>query len=184
MGHLPAAESDRDLDAVAVGDELLRVFELRIEIPDVDARRHPNLFDLHHVLVFSGLFFPLALLEPELAVVHQLAHGGIGLRRNLDQVQALLIGDLQGLRRRHDAELLALGTDQANLLVSDLLVQFMHYFTNGRSTSISESQNADTMQASAQQQTTARWSDYSSVNLFAKSLEVRRMQSAFFVLLD
>jgi hypothetical protein len=60
----------------------------------------------------------------------------------------------------------------------------MHYFTNGRSTSISESQNADTMQASAQQQTTTRWSDYSSVNLFAKSLEVRRMQSAFFVLLD
>jgi len=40
------------------------------------------------------------------------------------------------------------------------------------------------MQASAQQQTTTRWSDYSSVNLFAKSLEVRRMQSAFFVLLD
>lgn len=109
----------------------------------------PNLFDLHHVLVFSGLFFPLALLEPELAVVHQLAHGGNGLRRDLDQVQALLVGDLQSFRRGHDAELLALGTDQANLLVSDLLVQFMHYFTNGRSTSISESQNADTMQASA-----------------------------------
>ena len=118
------------------------------------------------------------------SVVHQLAHGGNGLRRDLDQVQALLVGDLQSFRRGHDAELLALGTDQANLLVSDLLVQFMHSFTNGRSTSISESQNADTMQASAQQQTTTRWSDYSSVNLFAKSLEVRRMQSAFFVLLD
>jgi len=40
------------------------------------------------------------------------------------------------------------------------------------------------MQASAQQQTTGRWSDHSSVDLFAETLEVRRMQSAFFVLLD
>ena len=78
------------------------------------------------MLVLSGLFFPLALLEPELAVVHQLADGGSGLRRDLDQVQALFIGDLQSLRRGHDAELLALGTDQADLLVADLLIQFMH----------------------------------------------------------
>ena len=36
VGHLPAAEADRDLDAVAVGDELLRILELRVEVPNVN----------------------------------------------------------------------------------------------------------------------------------------------------
>jgi len=60
----------------------------------------------------------------------------------------------------------------------------MHLLTNGRSTSIQKSQNADTHQASARQQTAIEAVDQSVVNLFAHLLEVRRMQSAFFVLLD
>ena len=78
------------------------------------------------MLVLSGLFFPLALLEPELAVIHQLADRGNGLRRDLYQVQTLLVGDFQSLRRGHDAQLLTLFTDQADLPVTDILVQFMH----------------------------------------------------------
>ena len=146
MGHLPAAEADGDLDAVAVGEELLRVAcSLVLKSPMSMPGRHPDLLDLHHVLVLSGLFFPLALLEPELAVVHQLAHGrrsawGEILTRSRPCSSAIFRASAGG----HDAQLLALGTDQADLLVADLLVQFMHYFTNGRSTSISKSQNADT----------------------------------------
>ena len=136
MGHLAATETNGDLDAVAVGDELLRVPELRVEIADVDARRHADFLDLHNVLILLGLLLPLALLELELAVVHQLAHGGHGLRRDLHQVQSLLISDPQGLGGRHDAQLGAVITDQADLLVANVLIQFMHCLTNGRSTSI------------------------------------------------
>ena len=135
MGHLPAAESDRDLDAVAVGDELLRVFELRIEIPDVDARRHPNLFDLHHVLVFSGLFFPLALLEPVFAVVHELAHRRGCLGRDLHQIQPPLVRNVQSVGGGHDTQLFTGLTDEADLLVENVLIQFMHLLSYGRSTS-------------------------------------------------
>ena len=78
-----------------------------------------NLLDLHHMLVLSGLFFPLALLEPELSVVHQLAHRRGGLGRDLDQIQALLVSDPQRLRRGHDSKLLTLGADQADLFVID-----------------------------------------------------------------
>ena len=71
------------------------------------------------MLVLSGLFFPLALLEPELSVVHQLAHRRGGLGRDLDQIQALLVSDPQRLRRGHDSKLLTLGADQADLFVID-----------------------------------------------------------------
>ena len=37
MRHLAAAEADRDLDAVAVGKELLGILELCVEIADIDA---------------------------------------------------------------------------------------------------------------------------------------------------
>jgi len=60
----------------------------------------------------------------------------------------------------------------------------MHLLTNGRNTSIQKSQNADTTPASARQQTALWQSDNDTVNLFAHWLEVRRMQSAFFVLPD
>ena len=136
MGLHPAAETDGDLDAIAVGDELLRVFELCVEITNVDARGHPDLLDLHHMLVLSGLFFPLALLKPKLSVVHQLAHRRSGLGRDLDQVQPLFVSNPQRLRGGHDAQLLPLGTDQADLPVIDGFIQFMHLLTNGRNTSV------------------------------------------------
>ena len=126
MGHLTAAEADRDFDAVAVGDELLGVLELRVEVTDINTGRHPDLLDLHHVLILPGFLFLLALLEAELSVVHQLAHRRHSLGRDLDQIQALLVGDFQRLCGGHDTELLALRADQPDLLVVDVLIQFMH----------------------------------------------------------
>ena len=145
----------------------LRVFELCVEITNVDARRHPNLFDLNHMLVLSGLFLPLALFKPELTVVHQLAHRRGSLRRDLNQVQPLLVSNPQRLRGGHNAQLLTLGADQADFPIIDGFIQFMHLFTNGRNTSVPKSQNADTKPAPAQQQTALRQSDYNVVDLFA-----------------
>ena len=78
------------------------------------------------MLVLFGFLFLLALFKPELSVVHQLADRRNSLGRDFDQVQALFVGDLQRLRGTHDAQLLTLLTDQTDLLVIDLLIQFMH----------------------------------------------------------
>ena len=126
MGHLSAAEANGDLDTVAISDELLGILELGVEIADIDARRHANLLDLHHVLVLLCFLLLLALLETELAVVHQLANGRDSLGRDLDKIQTLFIGDLQRLIGGHDAHLFTFGTNQADLLVVDILIQFMH----------------------------------------------------------
>ena len=41
--HLPATEADGYFDAVAVGQELLRVLQLGVEVAHVDARGHTDL---------------------------------------------------------------------------------------------------------------------------------------------
>ena len=101
------------------------VFDLGIEVVGVDARGHANLLDLDDVLVLLGFFFLLQLLEAELAVVHDLADRGRGVRRDLDQIEILFFGQRQGCGRRHDTKLIAISSDHAELLVPDLLVDLM-----------------------------------------------------------
>ena len=71
--------------------------------------------DLHNVLVLPGFLFPLALLELVLAVVHQLAQGGVACGGDLHQVQSLLLRDVQSLLAGHDAQLLSAFADQSDL---------------------------------------------------------------------
>jgi hypothetical protein len=123
--HLAAAETHGDLDTVSVDQELLGIFELGIEVADVDAGRHTHLLDLDDVLILAGFLLALALLETELAVVHELANGRIGLRRDLHKIKTLFVGDRERLCGGHDAELLTRSADQANLAVTDILVELM-----------------------------------------------------------
>ena len=103
------------------------LLDLGVEIIDVDAGRHTDFLDLHDPLVFLGLLLPLGLLETVLAVVHELADGrgrrwerfspGPGRRRR-PSARASASGG-------HDAQLFALGGDEADLLVADFLVDLM-----------------------------------------------------------
>jgi len=43
MGQLPAAEADGHLDPVAIGEELDRPVDLRVEVPRADLRREADL---------------------------------------------------------------------------------------------------------------------------------------------
>ena len=135
MCHLTATEANRDLHPVPLRQELLGIFQFGVEIPHVNARRHPDLLDLHHVLVLSGFLLPLALLEPVFAVVHELAHRRGCLGRDLHQIQPPLVRNVQSVGGGHDTQLFTGLTDEADLLVTDLLVELMHYIANNRSTS-------------------------------------------------
>ena len=95
MRHFTTAEADGDFDAIALGNELLRVFQLHIEIPDVDAGRHADLLDFDHMLIFASLFLLFRLFEAELSIVQQFADGRYRRRRNFDQVESLFLCDLQ-----------------------------------------------------------------------------------------
>lgn len=61
------------------------------------------------------------LLVAVLAVVDDLADGRIGIRRDLDQVEVVLAGALQG-RVDVDDRVVAVGLNDANFVLSDFLV--------------------------------------------------------------
>ena len=103
------------------------------------------------MLVLSGFLFLLAALEPVLAIVHELAHRRRGLGGNLHQVQSLFLGDVQTLRRGHNAQLFAVFADEADLLIPDLFIEFMLYLANNRRTSIRSIKKTRMHHASAQQ---------------------------------
>ena len=125
MRHLSASEAHRDLEAVALVEELLAVFQLGVEVVRVDAGGHAYLLDLDNALILLGFLLLLGLLKAELAVVHNLADRGIGARSDLDQIEVMLGGDLQSFLCGHDTELFALSTYQAHFLVKYLFVDLM-----------------------------------------------------------
>ena len=74
---------------------------------------------------FLASFFPLLLIEAELGVIHDLTDGGDRVGRDLNQIQPQLFRHGVGLGGGHDALLGAVGTDQTDLFVPDLLIQLM-----------------------------------------------------------
>ena len=132
VSHLSAAETNSDLAAVTVGQELLSIALLDIEVIDVNAGGHPDFLDLHHTLVLAGFLLSLGLLKAVLAVIHDLADRGHGIGRDLDQVQVLLLGDAQSFQRGHNAQLFTGLRDQSNLLVADFFIDLMSISSDGK----------------------------------------------------
>ena len=68
------------------------------------------------------LGLPLFLLILELAVIHDPADGGIGIGRDLDQVQPQLLGVPPGLLEFEDADLLVVRVDYPYLFGLNLVI--------------------------------------------------------------
>ena len=125
MRHFTAAEPNGHLDSIAVLQELQCALDLDIEVVGVDTGRHPNFLDFGHMLILLGLFFLFGLFKAELAVVHDLAHRGGGIGRDLYQVQPLIISSCKRIPGGHDTKLFTCGVDHADFLVSDILIELM-----------------------------------------------------------
>ena len=78
----------RDLDLVAFVEEALHRPHLHVVIVIVDGRAHLDLLDLDDLLLLAGFGGFFLLFVFVFAIVHQLDHGGLGIGRNLDQVEA------------------------------------------------------------------------------------------------
>ena len=77
---------------------------------------------LHVVRLLARLLLLFLLVVAVLAVIHDTADRGPRLGRDLYQVQVRLFGLLHSLSRVDDADLLALGVDQAHLRHADGIV--------------------------------------------------------------
>src|SRR5215212_6992109 len=122
VGHLAAAEEDRQLDFVSGVEKLRGLPTLGFEVMVVDLGPDANLFQLDDVLMAARLALFAALLVAELAVVHEPADGWHRVGRHLDQVESPLARHLERVKCWNDADLLAVLIDQPDLANPDALV--------------------------------------------------------------
>ena len=109
---LAPPEHDRDLDLRPLVEEADDVALLGVVVVNADLRPELDLLDLDLGLVLAGELGLLLLLVAVLAVVHHLGDGRIGLRRDLDEVEALRLRVLARLVRRLDPELRPVVVDE------------------------------------------------------------------------
>src|SRR5437763_4002174 len=119
---LPTAEHDRYLDLVTGLEEPHHVTLLGLVVVRVDLRPELHFLDDRLLLVASRFPRLECTLVLVLAEVHELAHGRARRRRNFDQVQVYIGGQLKGALQGDDAHLFALRADQPDLTCPDLFV--------------------------------------------------------------
>ena len=121
-GLLATAEHDRDLHLVAGLEEPLDVALLGAVVVRVDLRPELDLLDHGVDLVLAGLTGLQSRFVLELAEVHELADRRAGRGGHLDQVEVSLLGQPQRVLDAHDADLLAVGSDEPHLGYPDAVV--------------------------------------------------------------
>jgi len=128
--HLPASETNGNLDLVSTLQELLGLIEADVEIVDADANAELQFFCFHSMLILTGFLLALGLFKSILAVVHDAANGRGSLRCDLHEVQTLVQGDLLCVFDGHDTELGTILINQTDLTVANCLVDLMLYVTD------------------------------------------------------
>jgi len=122
MGQLATPKAHRQLDPVALSEELFGATQLGLVIVLLDAGLHAKLF----LLAASrfGLIHPrpLLLLVSVPPVIHHPADGRFRVRRDFDQIQPHLLGTIDGVSYVENPDLLAIGTDYANFRNANLVV--------------------------------------------------------------
>src|SRR2546428_2488268 len=110
------------LGLVPVGQEPLHLAHLRLQIVLIGPRSQLDFLEMRTLLVLLGGVGFLAQLILVLAEVHDLTDRRLSRRRDLDKIISQFFRFLQGINRRHDAELFALRTDDAYWRYSDLSI--------------------------------------------------------------
>ncbi len=135
VAHLAAPELDRDLDPVAVLQELDGAADLGVEVALADLRLEPDLLELDRPLVAAGFLLAAGLLVLELAVVEQTRDRRSGHGGDLDEVDAPLLRESESLTGGHDAQLAPVFVHDPHLRDADHLVD-AQVSTQARSSSV------------------------------------------------
>jgi hypothetical protein len=117
-----ATELDHGLDLVTLREELQCVLLLGLVVMGVDLQTEADLLEDRVGLVLAGFASLDRRLVLVLAEIHQLAHGGLGVRGHLDQIEVGFLGQAQGILNTDDPDLFTVGTDHPHLWDADTIV--------------------------------------------------------------
>ncbi len=122
VSHLAALEAEGGLHLVAIAEEAYSLVLLRLIVVFVHCDGELHFFDDDDLLLLACGPIALVLLVKELAVVLDLADGGHGIGRDLNQIEGAFTRHFKGVKRRHDPELLPILVNHANFACADAFV--------------------------------------------------------------
>ena len=122
MRHLAPFEADHGLDLVATLQELACLVDAGFEVMSIDTAGKLNLFDLNDLLVASCFLFLFVALKAVFTVIHRAAYGRLGIRSHQNEIQATAVRIFQRRGRGHDPKLFPIRTNEANFLITNILV--------------------------------------------------------------
>ena len=99
-----------------------RAFLLKHQIVVVNIGRETHFFQFDDLLLLFGFLLLAHHFIAILAVIDDLGHRRLGLRRDEHQVQFLFFGMAHGFRQADDADLLAVASDKTQFFVFDLII--------------------------------------------------------------
>ena len=120
--HFAATEAQSHFHFVLFLQEARHVAQLDLVVVFVRTRAELDFLDLNLLLLELLLMLPLLFLVLEFAEIHNPANGRLRHRSNLNQINASLFGQLQGLSDSGYAECLSIFANQPNLGCVDLFV--------------------------------------------------------------
>ena len=122
MRHLSALEAQAGLYLVAIAEEAHGLILLGLVVVLVNGDRELDFLDDDDLLLLACGAVTLVFLVEVLAVVLDLADGGDGVRRDLDEIERPFASHLQGFKGSHDAKLFAVFIDHADFACTDTFV--------------------------------------------------------------
>lgn len=120
--HLASTEEDSGLYLVTVIQKAQHVVFLGLIIVLIDVNAELYLFDGDGFLVLLGGAFLLFFFVKEFPVILDLADWGVGVGRDLNQIETSFAGNLKGFKGRHDAELITFIVDHTHLAGADPII--------------------------------------------------------------
>lgn len=109
MRNLASPELAGDLDLVAFFQEPPRILQQKAEV--VLGGAGTNLYTLYFLLFALPFLLALAELVLVMAKIENLGNGGVGRRRDQDEIQSLFPSQVKGLPGLHDAQLAPVRSD-------------------------------------------------------------------------
>ncbi len=137
MRHLAAAEAQGDLHLVAFLEEAVHGLHLHVVVVLVDAGAQLDFLDLDGALLLARLRGLLLLEKAEATIIEDLADRRNGVRGDLDEVEAGILGKLQRIEERDHATVGAGIVDELNLANSaDIAVRAGTFLGRGRGSAV------------------------------------------------
>ena len=122
VAHLTSAEAQYDLNLIAFTEETHRVLDLGFEVVGLDTAGKLYLLDLDNILLLLCFLLSLFLFVAVAAVVSDTTYGGLCVGGNEDKVKTLIVCGAKSVVRRHNTDLLTVGSDNSYFLTLDVFV--------------------------------------------------------------